>query len=173
GTPLASYVYAYDQASRLTSETVDAATTTYAYDTTDEPTTVNGTATYSYDLNGNRTMTGYQTGSANELSNDGTFTYTYDSEGNLTQKSKGASNETWYYGYDTLNRLTSVRKTSDGTINQVTATYTYDVFGNRIEQDKWVTGGVTTVTRFAYDGSNAWADLDSSNALLMRRLYLD
>ena len=29
------------------------------------------------------------------------------------------------------------------------------------------------MTRFAYDGSNVWADLNSSNALTMRRLYLD
>ena len=177
GSVLASYAYGYDQASRLTSETVNGTQTTYAYDNTDQLTTVNGVATYSYDLNGNRTMTGYSTGTGNELKNDGTFTYTYDSEGNLTQKSKGANLETWYYGYDSLNRMTSVRKTSDGTTNQVTATYTYDVFGNRIEQDEWVKpgsgSGVTTVTRFAYDGGNVWADLNSSNALTMRRLYLD
>ena len=51
------------------------------------------------------------------------------------------------------------------------------MFGDRIEQDEWVKpgsgNGVTTVTRFAYDGSNAWADLNSGNALTMRRLYLD
>jgi len=177
GSVLASYAYGYDQASRLTSETINGTQTTYGYDNTDQLTTVNGVATYSYDLNGNRTMTGYATGSANEMTNDGTFTYTYDSEGNLTQKSKGTNLETWYYGYDNLNRLTSVRKTSDGTTNQVTATYTYDVYGDRIEQDEWVKpqsgNGVTTVTRFAYDGGNVWADLNSSNQLTMRRLYLD
>jgi RHS repeat-associated protein len=174
---LASYAYGYDQASRLTSETVNGTQTTYGYDNTDQLTTVNGVTTYSYDLNGNRTMTGYSTQAGNEMTNDGTFTYTYDNEGNLTQKSKGNQKETWYYGYDSLNRLTTVRKTSDGTTNQVTATYTYDVFGNRIEEDKWVKpqsgNGVTTVTRYAYDGHNAWADLNNSNQLLMRRLYLD
>jgi RHS repeat-associated protein len=46
------------------------------------------------------------------------------------------------------------------------------VLGNRIEED--VTAGMTTtVTRFAYDGSNAWADLDASNFVTTRRLYLD
>jgi RHS repeat-associated protein len=34
-------------------------------------------------------------------------------------------------------------------------------------------GGVRTVTRFACDGANAGADLNGSNALVMRRLYLD
>jgi hypothetical protein len=29
------------------------------------------------------------------------------------------------------------------------------------------------VTRYGYDGANVWADLDGSNALVMRRLYLD
>jgi RHS repeat-associated protein len=129
--------------------------------------------TYTYDLNGNRTMSGYQTGSANELTNDGSFTYTYDQEGNLTQKSKGSGLETWYYTYDNLNHLLTVRKTSDWTTNQVTVTYTYDVFGNRIEQDEWVNGTGLTVTRFAYDGQHLWADLNSSNSLLMRRLFLD
>src|SRR5262249_44048986 len=33
--------------------------------------------------------------------------------------------------------------------------------------------GATTSTRFGYDGSNVWADLDTSNNLLMRRYYLD
>jgi RHS repeat-associated protein len=54
-----------------------------------------------------------------------------------------------------------------------TVTYTYDVFGNRIEQDEWVNGTGLTVTRFAYDGQNVWADLSSTNGLVMRRLFLD
>ena len=45
------------------------------------------------------------------------------------------------------------------------ATYVYDVNGNRIEEDDY-SGGVTTVTRFGYDGDNVWADLNGSNALV-------
>jgi len=37
---------------------------------------------YSYDSNGNRTNTGYDTGGYNRLTSDGTFDYTYDDEGN-------------------------------------------------------------------------------------------
>ncbi len=33
---------------------------------------------YSYDANGNRTMTGYATGDNNQLLDDGTYSYTYD-----------------------------------------------------------------------------------------------
>jgi RHS repeat-associated protein len=55
------------------------------------------------------------------------------------------------------------------------ATYTYDALGNRLEQDVWTgpTPGTLTVARYAYDGPNAWADLNGSNALQMRRLYLN
>src|SRR5436309_4490415 len=48
--------------------------------------------------------------------------------------------------------------------------YKYDVFGNRIEQDKWTSGTGHVVTRFAYDGSDVWADLDGSSNLTMRYL---
>jgi hypothetical protein len=99
---------------------------TYTYNATDQL-LGDGTHTYSYDANGNRTMAGYQTGTGNELTNDGTWTYTYDSAGNMTQKSKGSGLETWYYGYDNANHLTSVRQTSDGSTNLLTVTYTYDV----------------------------------------------
>ena len=51
--------------------------------------------------------------------------------------------------------------------------YDYDVFGNRIEEDATISGGATQVTRFAYDGQNVWADLDGSNTLVMRRLFLE
>src|SRR5205823_3985904 len=55
-----------------------------------------------------------------------------------------------------------------------TVTYTYDVFGNRLEQVVTLVGpSATTVTHFAYDGENVWADLDGSNTLLTRRFYLD
>jgi RHS repeat-associated protein len=45
-------------------------------------------------------------------------------------------------------------------------TYVYDVEGHRVKQ---ISQG--TETRFAYDGQNVWADLDSGNTVLVR--YLD
>ncbi len=126
------------------------------------------TKNYSYDANGNRAMSGYQTGTGNRLTNDGTFTYTYDAAGNITEKSKGTGQEHWYYTWDNENRLTNVRKTSDGTTNTLLLTYTYDVEGQLVGQQKWVTGGSTVTTRYAYDGQNVWADLDGSNTLLVR-----
>jgi RHS repeat-associated protein len=171
---LATYTYVYDAASRLTSEKLNGTTTTYQYDATNELT--NDTAnSYSYDLNGNRTMTGYTTGSANELTNDGVWTYTYDNEGNLTKKSKGASAETWFYGYDNVNHLTSAKQEqTDGGTLLMQATYLYDAYGSRLEKDVWTqSSGTTTTTRFAYDGQNDYADLDSGNNLVTRRVYGD
>ena len=38
----------------------------------------------SHDSNGNRTNTGYSTGTNNQLSSDGTYNYLYDANGNMT-----------------------------------------------------------------------------------------
>ena len=48
---------------------------------------------YSYDATGNRTMTGYSTGTGNRLASDGTFNYTYDDEGNLATKTEIATSK--------------------------------------------------------------------------------
>ncbi len=170
---LANYTYSYDLASRLTQEQDNGTTTNYGYDATNQLTSAGGT-NYSYDLNGNRTMTGYVTGTENQITTDGVWTYTYDAEGNVTQKSKGSSAETWTFGYDNLNQMiwAQDRSAPGGTLT-LAATYTYDVFGNRLEKDVWQTGGSTTTTRFAYDGQDVWADLTSSNALQTRYIRGD
>jgi RHS repeat-associated protein len=178
-TTLSYYQYTLDNAGRSTQEAwqsqnttggVVSGTHTYAYDATSQLTAADGTV-YNWDLNGNSTNAGKQTGSANRLTNDGTYTYTYDAQGNLTQQSKGSGLETWYYGYNTLNQLTSVRETTDGTTNELTVTYTYDVLNRRVEEDRWATGGTVTVTRTAYDaGGVAWADLNGSNTVQTRYL---
>jgi RHS repeat-associated protein len=172
GNSLANYTYTFDLASRLTSETANGSTTSYQYDATNELTQA-GTPTYSYDLAGNRTLTGYQTTTGNEMTNDGTWTYTYDAEGNIIKKSKGASADTWTYGYDDKNHLTSaVEKATDGGTTLTVATYLYDAFDNLTEEDVWTqSSGTTTVTRYAYDGANQWADLSNTNGLQMRHLY--
>jgi RHS repeat-associated protein len=173
---LSYYNYGYDNADRVTSHTWQSGATpgsaTYSYDATNQLTSDGATA-YTYDLNGNRTMSGYQTGSDNRLTTDGLWTYTYDAEGNEIQKSKGSGLETWYYGYDTWNRLTSVRQTSDGSTNLLLVTYTYDVFGDRVQEAKWKQSTGTVTTRFHYDGQDVWADTDGSNALKARYLRGD
>src|SRR5204863_8990945 len=115
GTNTGSHTYSYDAASQLTGD---------------------GTNGWSYDLNGNRTNTGYVTGSDNRLTSDVvsgvTWNNTFDNEGNLTQKTKSGGSETWTYGYDNLNQLISVTQVVSG-VTQLQITYTYDVFDNRIQ----------------------------------------
>jgi len=175
GGNLANYGYNFDNANRLTTESLNGtAAGTYTYDRTNEI-LGDGSNTFGYDLNGNRNMTGYTTGADNRMSTDGTWTYSYDNEGNTTKKTKGASAETWYYTFDNANHMTSARQeaTDTGPTGAYTmlATYVYDAFGNRIEKDV-TQGGNTTVSRFVYDGSTIWADLDSGNHLTERRLSL-
>jgi RHS repeat-associated protein len=169
GSNLLNFTYTYDLASRVTTETLNGTTTTYSYDATNELTN-DSAVTYTYDANGNRTMAGYSTGPGNQLLNDGTWAYTYDNEGNLIKKSKGANAETWTYGYDNLNHLLWAKDSAtDGGSALTVATYVYDALGNRIEKDVWTsTPGTATVTRFAYDGPNIWADLTSLNLLQTR-----
>src|SRR5206468_1493566 len=83
----------YDAVHRLTAEQLNGSTASYGYDATNELTS-DGSNNYTYDLNGNRTMTGYSTGTGNELTGDGTWSYSYDSEGNEIKKTKGTNAET-------------------------------------------------------------------------------
>jgi RHS repeat-associated protein len=151
---------------------VSSGTHTYGYDTTNQLTAADGT-TFAYDANGNRNYGSYTVGTSNRTTNDGTYTYTYDGEGNLTQKSKGAGLETWYYTYDQRNLLTSVRETTNGTTNEFAATYTYDALGRRVQQDRW-DGTNTVTTEYAFDATGqVWAELNGSNAAQYRYLNGD
>jgi RHS repeat-associated protein len=166
------YNYQYDNANRVTVQSGTGATGTYSYDAASQV-LGDGNTAYSFDANGNRTMAGYQTGTDNQTTNDGTFTYTYDAVGNLTQKSKGSGQETWMYTYDNENHLTVVRKTSNGSTNQLLVTYAYDVYGQRIQEDKWTSGGSTVTTRFVWSGTQVVMDLNGSNVVQERYLWGD
>lgn len=176
GTLLANYTYTYDLAHRVLSETLNGSTTSYQYDVTNQL-TQDGTTTYTYDLNGNRTMAGYQTGTGNRVTNDGVYTYTYDAAGNLTKKSKGSSLETWEYGYDQRNQMTwAEKRASDGGTLQMRADYKYDVNGNRIEMGIDPDGaGIQpqNISRSAYLDQHIWAALDGVNAMTTRYGYTD
>ena len=126
---------------------------------------------YSYDLNGNRTMPGYITGVANELTSDGIWNYSHDKNGNLTGKTNISTTEVWSFGYDNCNRLISAQQTTASGI-QMQAAYVYDAIGQRTEKDV-TQGGVTTTTRFAYDGGEIWADLTAANVLQTRYIRGD
>jgi RHS repeat-associated protein len=155
--PLATYVYGYDSANRVTTEVDAEGTYTYTYDKANELTGVdeNGApvGTYSYDLNGNRTGTGYSTTVMNETATSLGITYTYDNAGNMISAKNGTTTTTYTYDFD--NRLTEV--TQNGTI---IATYVYDALNRRIGIDD---NGTQTWT--VYDGTNPYADFSGSGTL--------
>ena len=158
----------YDAANRLTSQQFGGTGQTaervdFGYDVRDEQTS----RTWYTDLAGTSVL------ATSVYAFDDAGTYTYDAAGNTLTKSKGTGLETWYYGWDNRNRLTSVRETTNGTTNELTVTYTYDVQNNLVQEDKWKTGGSVITTRHAYDGAKVWADLDAGNNVQVRYLFDD
>ena len=173
GNTLASYLYAYDAGSRLTSQTINGVATNYNYDKTNQL-TQDGSTSHGYDAAGNRDTAGYQVGTGNQITSDGTWTYTHDADGQLIKKVNIATGETWTYGYDAKGRMMSAQdRATDGGTLLTSATYVYDVFDRLIEEDVTPGLGLPTVTRWGYDGANAWAELNVLNVLQVRRLYLD
>jgi RHS repeat-associated protein len=121
---------------------------------------------YSYDLNGNRNMTGWSTGGNNRLTGDGTFTYLYDNEGNLLSKTRLSDSQQWTFTWDYRNRLTqAVVKTSAG-VTVASDVFTYDIEDRRIGKS---TNGTQTWT--FYNGQNPYADFNGSGSLTYRYLY--
>ena len=94
-TVYADYQWTYDAADRITQFVSPDGTRDYSYDNRGQLTGTNNTSqpneAYSYDANGNRTNTGYQTGANNQLLRDGTYSYTYDNEGNRTSRTNIAT----------------------------------------------------------------------------------
>ncbi len=160
---------------RITQMVSQDGTSTYGYDAKSELTaathTFQSNESFSYDNNGNRTMTGYQTGTDNRLTNDGTYSYTYDAEGNRLTRTKTATGEVTEYTWDYHNRLTKVTdKNSQGTVTQVVE-YTYDVFGRRIGREVDTASPFdmadAAIERYVYDDiQNGLVSLDGGNVVL-------
>jgi RHS repeat-associated protein len=167
GTPLASFAYGYNADGQVTSYTGPEGTLNYSYDKDGELTGVSGAAqaTYSYDANGNRTLSGYQTGPGNALLSDGQFTYTYDKDGNLLSK-RDASGDVWSYSWDYRNRLTEVKETNAQNQVVLDETFQYDVNNNLIGEA--VNGVPQRWT--VYDGSTPYLDLTGAGQVSERYL---
>jgi RHS repeat-associated protein len=177
---LANYTYGYDKASQLTSYQDANSNMTYGYDPSGQLTAATGTlaglswtASYAFDLNGNRTSstinsstTTYTNGTGNELKSDGTYSYAYDNEGNLTAQTQIATGTVTYYSYDYHNQLVEAKVQSSTGLVLNDEKFTYDVFGNRIgislngSQQLWT----------MYDGSNPYIDFNGSGQVTERYL---
>lgn len=171
GATVSDYVYTYDSAGHLATETHHGQTWTYTYDKNGQilSATLAGSpaasTSYSYDAQGNRTSAGSTVGANNQLTSNKTFRYTYDAAGNLTLRTRISDGSTTAYSYDTRGRLVGVidRDGSGKTVQ--TVGYTYDVFDRRIGK---TVDGHTTYT--VYDGDHPWADYDGTGTLVARYL---
>src|SRR5487761_760419 len=98
-----------------------------------------------FDKNGNRTMTGYSTGSANLITSDGTFNYTHDADGNQTVRTRiSNSYATDYkttYSWDYRNRLTDVEYFDNNGVLTKHVHYVFDVFDHLLATEADTTGG--------------------------------
>src|SRR5260370_10603381 len=93
---------------------VDTGSLTYAYDNSGQLTGVSGarTETYTFDANGNRSMSGYVYGTGNIMTADAAGnTFSYDGNGNRTGKTDTAGN-VWVYPWDYRHRLIEGKETN-------------------------------------------------------------
>jgi RHS repeat-associated protein len=182
---VAFYDFVYDEANRITQVSDVEGTTDYSYDATNQLTEAdrnnvnNPDESYSYDENGNRTNSGYTTGTNNQLLSDGTYNYEYDGEGNLIRQTQIATGELREFEWDYRNRLVAVvDKDDSGNLIQEVS-FTYDAMNRRLSKtvDENPNDGVDgVVTYFVYDQYNVileFVDLDgvlgSTEAFLDKR----
>lgn len=126
--------YAYDAAGRLLTSTAGGKTTSFAYDTVGNRTSMvdaHGTTRYAYDVN-DRLLSA--------SGPEGTISYAYDLAGNRT--ALGQPGQEVSYAYDALNRLASVQVGGSPAV-----TYGYDAAGRPISQ----TFGNGVSTELSYD----------------------
>ncbi len=167
-TVLADYDWDFDVLGRVTDFwSLADGSVTYSYDDTDQLTGADydyqTDELYAYDKTGNRTNTGYSTGSNNQLLSDGTFNFTYDDEGNRTSRTKIATGEVTEYSWDHRNRLVQVvEKDAQGQVTQ-TVDYTYDVFDRRIAKSVTPAVGPAHVEQFIYDGPHIALRFENGN----------
>jgi RHS repeat-associated protein len=167
---LAAYGLTYDAANRVTRFSSPDGVSDYNYDERDQllgsDHSYQSDENYSYDGNGNRVNTGYETGENNRLLSDGRYTYEYDAEGNRTKRVEVVSGEVTEYVWDYCNRLTAVT-TKDGTGETTESVeYAYDAYDRRIE--KSVDG---VVERYVYDGDHIALVFDGQGSLTHRYLH--
>lgn len=109
----------------------------------------------------------------NRLANDGTYTYLYDKEGNRTKRTKTSDSSYTDYVYDHRQRLTSaVTKSVGGTVTRQ-VDYTYDAFDRLVKRVTDLDGagvGPATTEYFAYDGHDVALRFDSAGNLTKRYL---
>lgn len=182
GTTLASYANSSNNtANRVTTrgdsfQTGSADSTTYTYDAAGQLTVADHASqndeNFTFDKAGNRTNTGYATGTFNQLTSDGTYTYQYDNEGNRTRRTDGSGNYV-VYGWDYRNRLTSVVAYTSANNKTSEVRYTYDAADQRIGRQVDADGNGTfeTIERYLWSGGELALVVNTSGLVTERTLH--
>jgi len=164
------YAFTYDALNRTELFTSADGTADYDYDAASQVVYVDNSVLndelYSFDLNGNRTMTGFTTGQNNQMAGDGVFTYEYDDDGHRTKRTRvstdPADDKVTEYAWDHRGRLISVtyKNNSDDVTKLIT--YRYDVFDRRIERKLDATSPIdladAAIESYVYDGDDVVLD---------------
>jgi RHS repeat-associated protein len=171
-TLLAQYTLTRDNAGRIAQ--IDSSLdgiSGLGYDKTNQLTTADHAAgrtdeAYSFDANGNRTNSGYSTGTGNRLLSDGTYNYLYDKEGNRTRRTLISNGSYEQYTWDHRNRLTKVEfKTSGGSVTKWVS-YSYDVYNRLVRRqfDPDGSGSQAASNTFytGYDGIHPTLEFDGT-----------
>ena len=167
-----SLAYSHDPAGRITRKQGNNDDWRYQYDPAERLIQATGLAEshdYQYDELGNRLDIGGQYDPANRIQQDATYDYTFDERGNLIAKVDKTTGERHEYTYNADNRLVCFERYPAGSDTpDITATYTYDPFGRRIE--KRVNGETTT---FQWFGSQLIAEYDAAGSVTQRYHYAE
>lgn len=176
GVVYSQFTYGYDTDSNRTSiKDVNGNITNYAYDIRGQLLS-DGDATYTYDITGNRQtmvttsgVTTYayaKTGNTNRLvtivTADGrSIGYEYDKSGNATRISDSNKGST-IYEYDADNYFTKATLPNGDKV-----VYTYDkTIKRRTQRDLITAAGITTTTKFVYDGDKLISETDAAGNIL-------
>jgi RHS repeat-associated protein len=180
-TNIATYTQTYDANSRITGITNKDGTAAYNYDNTDQLTGADFSfqtdENYSYDNNGNRTNSGYVTGTNNRLLEDPKYRYDYDLVGNRTKRTDKATSEVTEYAWDIRDRLTGITVKNAGGAVIKSASYKYDVYDQRISKTVDLDGAgvlAATTERYVYGSNqNIALEFDGNGSLTHRYLFAD
>ncbi len=178
---LADYDWTFDDAGRVTQfVSLTDGTADYTHDVTDQLTGADYNyqtdEAYSYDSSGNRTNTGYVTGTGNRLMSDGTYNYAYDAEGNRIRRTAIGTGAVTDYTWDHRNRLTEVvERAGVGQPATQRVTYAYDPYNRLVTRTVDADGdgpAAATVANYIHDGNQIVLEFDGSEAADLAHRYL-
>ncbi len=159
-----TFMYCYDNLSRLTKADYGDGQVDYTYDKSNNRLTqissIDGTTAYTIAADSNQLT--YRS-LVPEDSDFSTMSYTYDAEGNLTQRNEGTDSDAFTYGFGS--QLKQIQKTRNNAVTQ-TVNYAYDGGGKRVK----VTDSRGT-RYFLYDGLMPVLELDANKRITASYLY--